>query len=123
MVVQIKSGKRENGKSFWDNLYRKRSMNNIFHYNSTEGAINGDLFIKSGIYIFLDATIIEEVFTNGQINIKDFSISNGVNFAHCLKIDATYKLLQSNYETSQFEVGPSPADNFELKDSYSSADK
>ena len=25
MVVQIKSGKRENGKSFWDNLYRKRS--------------------------------------------------------------------------------------------------
>ena len=26
MVVQIKSGKRENGKSFWDNLYRKRSI-------------------------------------------------------------------------------------------------
>ena len=26
MVVQIKSGKRENGTSFWDNLYRKRSM-------------------------------------------------------------------------------------------------
>ena len=25
MVVQIKSGKRENGKSFWCNLYRKRS--------------------------------------------------------------------------------------------------
>ena len=25
MVVQIKSGKRENLKSFWDNLYRKRS--------------------------------------------------------------------------------------------------
>ena len=25
MVVQIKSGKRENGTSFWDNLYRKRS--------------------------------------------------------------------------------------------------
>ena len=26
MVVQIKSGKRENGKSFSDNLYRKRSI-------------------------------------------------------------------------------------------------
>ena len=26
MVVQIKSGKRENGTSFWDNLYRKRSI-------------------------------------------------------------------------------------------------
>ena len=25
MVVQIKSGKRGNGTSFWDNLYRKRS--------------------------------------------------------------------------------------------------
>ena len=26
MVVQIKSGKRGNGKSFRDNLYRKRSI-------------------------------------------------------------------------------------------------
>ena len=25
MVVQIKSGKREKGTSFWDDLYRKRS--------------------------------------------------------------------------------------------------
>ena len=29
MVVQIKSGKRENGTSFWDNLYRKRSTTTI----------------------------------------------------------------------------------------------
>ena len=29
MVVQIKPGKRENGKSFWDNLYRKRSTSPV----------------------------------------------------------------------------------------------
>ena len=29
MVVQIKSGKRENEKSFWCNLYRKRSNGRI----------------------------------------------------------------------------------------------
>ena len=34
-----------------------------------------------------------------------------------MKIDATYKLLQLNYETSQFETGPSPTCNFELEDS------
>ena len=34
MVVQNKSGKRENGKSFWDNLYRKRSnkRGSCYHY-------------------------------------------------------------------------------------------
>jgi len=31
-VVQIKSGKRENGKSFWDNLYRKRSARTHFAF-------------------------------------------------------------------------------------------
>ena len=30
MVVQIETGKRENGQSFWDNLYRKRSSINNF---------------------------------------------------------------------------------------------
>ena len=56
-------------------------MNDILKHNYTEGAINGDLFIKSGKDIFLDATIIEDVFTNGRMNIKDFSMSNGVKFA------------------------------------------
>ena len=55
-------------------------MNNILKHNSAEGAINGDLFIKSGKDIFLDATIIEDGFTNGRMNIQDFSISNGVKF-------------------------------------------
>ena len=57
------------------------NMKDILKHNSTEGAINGDLFIKSGKDVFLDATIIEDVFTNGRMNIKDFSISNGVKFA------------------------------------------
>ena len=29
MVVHIKSGKRENGMSFWCNLYRKRSIRTV----------------------------------------------------------------------------------------------
>ena len=33
MVVQIKSGQRENGTSFWDNLYRKRSMIHKLGFN------------------------------------------------------------------------------------------
>ena len=65
-------------------------MRNILKHNSTEGAINGDLFIKSGKDIFLDATIIEDVFTNGQID-RNFSISSGVKFAHCLKIKYGFK--------------------------------
>ena len=52
MVVQIKSGKRENGTSFWDNLYRKRSKDSGFwigtvvmswSWRSLSGTVNSEV--------------------------------------------------------------------------------
>ena len=59
MVVQIKSGKRENGTSFWDNLYRKRSTNTpdsgqVMNDDlSNVGPINQQFYIYVFIYIYI----------------------------------------------------------------------
>ena len=66
--------------------------------------------------------IIEDVFTNGQIKIRDLLISKGVKAAHCLKFDASNKLLQLNYATGQFEIGPSRFYNLPLQDAGIDAD-
>ena len=71
----------------------------------------------------MGATIFKDVFTNGQIKIRYFLISKGVKAAHCLKIDASNLLLQLNYETGQFEMGPSPTYNLQSKDAGTDAGK
>jgi len=64
MVVQIKSGKRENGKWFWDNLYRKRSTVYIIDFGG-----GGQLWKKT-----TSAEDIPKLYTVGSTTKENLGI-------------------------------------------------
>ena len=68
MVVQIKSGKRENGTSFWDNLYRKRSMPSDHQLEASCSPLCG-VMVALRIYIYIYIQIYICIYINAYMYI------------------------------------------------------